>query len=428
MVKLDANPDFGIENTMTVDTAGAGDTNLLDSLYASESTTADPEKVTAIKDGADDKDGAMGPDGKADPTKLAGKEDKVPENIATDPTALTDFLTQEEGDPPVDETLSDVSTTATDTTEPPVDTGSDDPSADGNEIAFDSLANELANQGVFTRMEGEEESINVATPEEFLQRFKDEQQRGAQDIISNFLGQFGQDRQDAFQAIYVNGADPKEYFSQSAKIENYANMDLTVEINQEKIVRDTLSKQEWESEDIQSEIDKLKNYGDLEEASKRYHKALIKNEKKELQQKTLDAQEETQFKQAQKEKYVENVRTVLTEKLKAKEFDGIPLNMKTANELQDFLLVDKWRTESGETLTDFDKSILELKRPENHASKVKIALLLKLLESDPTLSTIQKRGVSTKSSQLFKDVARQKTTEKRTVANNKKPANSWFQK
>ena len=52
---------------------------------------------------------------------------------------------------------------------------------------------------------------------------------------------------------------------------------------------------------------------------------------------------------------------------------------------------------------------------------------MKLLEKDPTLSTIQKRGVSTKSSQLFKDVARQKTTAKRAVANKKQPAKRWFQ-
>ena len=142
----------------------------------------------------------------------------------------------------------------------------------------------------------------------------------------------------------------------------------------------------------------------------------------------MDAQQATIQKQAQKDEYVTNVRDVLSEKLKAKEFDGIPLNPKIANELQDFLLVDKWKTESGETLTDFDKNILDLKRPENHANKVKIALLLKLLENDPTLSTIQKRGVSTKSSELFKSVARQKTVTKRVAADNKQPAQSWFQK
>jgi hypothetical protein len=111
--------------------------------------------------------------------------------------------------------------------------------------------------------------------------------------------------------------------------------------------------------------------------------------------------------------------------LKTKEFDGIPLNPKLASELQDFLLVDKYKTPSGETLTDFDKTILELKRPENHATKVKVGLLLKILEKDPTLSTIQRTGVTKKSTQLFEEVARQ-TSKKPSSGGNAGKANSWF--
>ena len=100
----------------------------------------------------------------------------------------------------------------------------------------------------------------------------------------------------------------------------------------------------------------------------------------------------------------------MQEKLKTKEFDGIPINLTLANELQDFLLVDKWKTPSGETLTDFDRVILDLKKPENHSQKVKIAMLLKMLEKDPTLSTIQKTGVTKQTDRLFAEVARQVST------------------
>jgi len=78
-----------------------------------------------------------------------------------------------------------------------------------------------------------------------------------------------------------------------------------------------------------------------------------------------------------------------------------------ASEIQDFLITEKYKTPSGETLTDFDKTILDLKRPENHTLKVKVALLLKLIEKDPTLSTIQKAGVTKKTDALFQEVARQ---------------------
>src|SRR5690606_22537409 len=113
------------------------------------------------------------------------------------------------------------------------------------------------------------------------------------------------------------------------------------------------------------------------------------------------------------------------EKLKTKEFDGIPLNPKLAGELQDFLITDKYKTPSGETLTEFDRTILDLKRPENHEKKVKVALLLKLLEKDPTLSTIKKKGISQETNTLFSEVARQSKKTSVKTSKQSKPT-SWF--
>jgi len=142
---------------------------------------------------------------------------------------------------------------------------------------------------------------------------------------------------------------------------------------------------------------------------------------KDLEQK---AELALQTKNAMKNQFAQNVDTVLQEKLKAKEFDGIPLNPKLANELHDFLLVDKYTTSTGETLTDFDRAILELKRPENHTMKVKVALLLKILEKDPTLATIQRSGVTKKSEELFANTARQVSRE--ATPTNKARPHSWF--
>jgi hypothetical protein len=168
-----------------------------------------------------------------------------------------------------------------------------------------------------------------------------------------------------------------------------------------------------------------KNYADLESKAIKYHKVLVKKEALKLQQMEQKAEHELQQKTSLRNQYIQNVQQIVQDKLKNKEFDGIPLNPKLANELQDFLLTDKYKTTSGETLTDFDRTILELKRPENHAMKVKVALLLKILEKDPTLSTIQRSAVTKKSDQLFEEVARQ-VVKTRPVNLQQKP-NSWFQ-
>ena len=203
-------------------------------------------------------------------------------------------------------------------------------------------------------------------------------------------------------------------------------MDLSQENNQIAIMKQALADQGFDAEDIDTEVERLQNYGDLESVAAKHHKVLVKKEAQKLNQLEAQAERELQQKQAIKNQYINNVQGILEDRLKAKEFDGIPLNPKLVNELQDFLLVDKWKTPSGETLSDFDITILYLKIPENHAMKVKVGLLLKILEKDPTLSTIQKSGVSKKTDQLFGEVARQVTKAKSSTS---APANknSWFQ-
>ena len=203
-------------------------------------------------------------------------------------------------------------------------------------------------------------------------------------------------------------------------------MDLSQENNQVAVIKQALTDQGFDPEDIDTEVERLKNYGDLETVATKHHKVLVKKEAQKLAQMEQERESQLQQQAAIKQQYVSNVQTILQDKVKTKEFDGIPINPKLAGELQDFLLVDKYKTSSGETLTDFDRTILELKRPENHEMKVKVALLLKILEKDPTLSTIQKTGITKKSNELFGEVARQ--TSKASVKSSKQPSkpNSWF--
>jgi hypothetical protein len=222
-----------------------------------------------------------------------------------------------------------------------------------------------------------------------------------------------------FTAVFVNGADPKTYVGTYNDIVNFAEMDLENENNQEKVVRETYKNLGWENDEIESEIENLRNNFTLESTAKRHHKSLVKNEAKKLADLSEQAKIKTQQKEQYKLQYIQNVENTLREKIKQKSFDGIPVTQKIAEEVHDFLLVDKWKTQSGETLSDFDRAILDLKKPENHQTKVKLALLLKLMEKDPTLSTIQKVGISTQSNKLFDNLARQakSTTTKSSGTN-----------
>jgi hypothetical protein len=414
--------NFSIENTM-----GAGNAELLNDLLAPETSTSSPDDIKEIKD---EEPTTPEPSKKATskpaPAKASGDgEEKKDEEEATK-KSLTDFLMggdEEEESNEEEEASTTQKKKPVAKTEPEETNDSEEESSE--EVSqFTALAKDLVKLGVFSQ--DEDEDIDISTPEEFLERFQEEKKKGAIEVVNNFIGQFGEDYQQAFEAIFVKGVDPKEYFGTYNSVTSFSEMDLSEESNQVAVLKQALTDQGFEPEDITTEIERLKNYGDLESVSQKHHKVLIKKEAAKLQQLEQQSQRELQQKQAVKQQYAQNVQSVLQEKLKIKEFDGIPINPKLATELQDFLLTDKYKTTSGETITEFDRAILELKRPENHEKKVKIGLLLKILEKDPTLSTIQKSGISKKSDQLFGEVARQ-VTKSSVKSSSSNKANSWFQ-
>lgn len=398
---------FGIEDTVEM---GRGNAELLKDLLSPDTSTEDPDKVAPIEE---------------EPKKEPKKEQKVDDDKAkkedvTGDELISSFLgEEEEGEEGEGEEEGEEKPKKEKVAEE-----EEEEEGDEEVSKFSALSKDLLKLGVFTADE-DEEDIDIKSPEEFLERFNAEKKKGAIEIVNNFIGQFGEDYQQAFDAIFVKGVNPKEYLSTYNEIIDFSNLDLSVETNQEKVVRTALADQGFEPEDVDTEVERLKNYGDLEAVATKYNKVMVKKQAIKLKEMEQQAQEEQERKIAIKNQYIQNVQKTLQEKLKEKEFDGIPINPKLANELQDFLLVDKYKTASGETLTDFDRFILELKRPENHPMKVKVGLLLKILKNDPNLSTIQKRGVTKKSDELFTEVARQvtKKQERSKVANK---TNKWF--
>jgi hypothetical protein len=411
--------NFSIENTMEM---GPGGAELLNDLLSPETSTGSPDDLQEIVKNVEDTPPAPKPEvpkGKEIVPKEEGKE-------STGQDLISNFLGDNTGEE--DEEEVDIQPVKKKAPAAEAPKAEDDAPEEGEEVSqFAALSRDLFKLGVFSKEDDDEEDVDISTPEAFLERFQSEKKKGAVEMVQSFIGQFGEDYQQAFDAIFVKGVNPKEYFGTYNNIVSFAELDLAQENNQVAVIKQALADQGFEPEDIDTEVERLKNYGDLESVATKHHKVLVKKEAQKLSQIEQKAEQELQQKQAIKNQYIQNVQQVLQDKLKSKEFDGIPLNPKLANELQDFLLVDKYKTAGGETLTDFDKTILELKRPENHATKVKIALLLKILEKDPTLSTIQKTGISKKSNELFGEVARQVTKAKSSSGSGQSTKqNSWF--
>lgn len=414
--------NFSIQDTMEM---GLGSQELMNDLMGPETSTSNPDDIQEIVKETAPPEPPKAPDvpkgkeivPKADGEQLTGQD------------LISSFLgdnTEEETQEAEPQEVAKPKKTAKLEQAPAAEEQTEEGAEEQEQVSqFTALSRDLFKLGVFSKDE-DEEDVAIDTPEAFLERFQNEKKKGAIEMVNSFIGQFGEDYQQAFDAIFVKGVNPKEYFGTYNNVVSFAEMDLSQENNQVAVIKQALADQGFEPDDINTEVERLKNYGDLENVATKHHKVLVKKEAQKLAQMEQKAEQELQQKQAIKNQYINNVQQVLQEKLKSKEFDGIPINPKLASELQDFLLVDKYKTASGETLTDFDRTILELKRPENHATKVKVALLLKILEKDPTLSTIQRTGVTKKSNELFGEVARQVTKAKSTTSAQQPKTNSWF--
>ncbi len=357
-------------------------------------STADPKDVKAT----DKKDKTDKAEDKPAPNNLPGFEDDTDETDETETGTEKDKKTEAQTDEKVDET----------------DTGSEEANV------FSTLSKELFQMGIFTKDEDEDE-VEIDSPEDFASRWDYEAGKKASDKLQSYLSGQGEEKLKWFDDIYNKGISPRAYMESLVKIEDFSKLDLTKEDNQEKVVREGLKQQGFEPEDIDAEVTKLKNIGELEATSGRYHKVLVKREGQRIENLRLEAEQKKANEQRSREQYRVAITQLLNQKIKDKDFDGFPVNQQIATETFDSLYNYKYTLASGEPLTQFDKDIIDLKA--NPEMKLKVGLFLNMLKKDPTLSALKKKAVSKESNTLFNELNRKKKTA--TATNGE--VTSWFQ-
>jgi hypothetical protein len=303
-----------------------------------------------------------------------------------------------------------------------IDTSSEEDSEGESEVnRFQELAQEFVDLGILSLDEDEE--LNIASGEELASRLEKEHKKSAANIIEKFLGRFGEDYKEAFDAIFVKGVNPKEFFQTASQIYEFENMDMTEVENQRLVFRQHYKNLGLDESRIESKLQKAEDYGDLEDDARDFHKVLVQKEKDKKEQLLYKQEQDNKRKLAQKQHYVQSVNQILSAKLQSKDFDGIPVDANTARETFAFLTEDRYQTPDGEILTEFDKYFLDLKKPENYEKRVKLAILAQLIETDPTLSKIQKKAITKESNKLFgrviKHTDKQKTPQQRKIEEDK---------
>lgn len=274
------------------------------------------------------------------------------------------------------------------------------------ENSYVELYKDMLNLGIFSQKEGEQPAT---TGQELLARFQEEGQMRATQWLDDFLGRFGDDRKELFQAIYMNGVDPEEYIPVYNQVQKMEGLDLTVEENQKRVYREYYSRLGWDAEKIEKRLQRTIDNGGLEEEVPDLHELLISQDKQAMADMEAEQQNRLAAQQRQDQEYKVGIQKALTEALKNKEIKGIPITEKRAREAFDFLYTPKYKTPNGQLLTEFDKFILESKRPENLQTR----LLITLLQLDGfDFKNVKKQAISEESKELFNSLATKVTKDK----------------
>lgn len=387
---------FGIEETQLL-----GDYESADAFLSG----ADP-----ITGDADDLEDADDKEEKADPKKpvkkvVVKKEEEVKEDEeeeVTDPFAEDEKEEEEETEEEEDEEEEDENKEGGENK-----TDKEDKNPKNN---FKSLADDLFRLGVFTQQEDEPE---LETGQDLLQRFQMQGQLNATAWLDNFLGRFGDDRKELFDAIFINGVDPQGYLPVYNQVQEFERLDLTSVDNQKVVYREFYKRAGLKPETIEKNLAKSLDYGDLEDTITELHEQIVEQDKDSLAQQKIERDVAEANKKRADADYKNSLQKILGEKLKTREFKGIPLTEQRAKEAIDFLHTPKYKTANGQLLTEFDKFILESKKPENIENRILIALM-KMDNFD--FSKIEKKGVSKETNELFTSLAQKVTKQKtRTV-------------
>jgi hypothetical protein len=189
-------------------------------------------------------------------------------------------------------------------------------------------------------------------------------------------------------------------------------MDLSIVDNQKQVVRLHLRSLGLDEAKISAKIEKLENYQDLEEEARDLHVTLVAKEKQTLDLKQQERKQELARKAAMEQEHQQAVSKIITDKMKVKDYDGIPFDEKTARSVAEYMLEKKWQLADSQ-ISDFEKEVLDLSRPENRERQVKIALIMHLLKSDPTLSRLQRKAVTKEADKIFSFLQREDSTAKK---------------
>ena len=158
-----------------------------------------------------------------------------------------------------------------------------------------------------------------------------------------FFESLPQELQYAAKYVADGGQDLKSLFKALASVEEVRELDPAKEDDRESIVRQYLQARGESDEDIEEEINTIKDLGTLEKKARQYKPKLDQMQEQIVQRQLADQESRKQQQQEAAETYMQNV----FEALRPAEINGLKLDKKTQAQLYSGLVQPQYPSISG---------------------------------------------------------------------------------
>jgi hypothetical protein len=214
-----------------------------------------------------------------------------------------------------------------------------------------STASKLIEKGMMFPFDDEKnlEDYTEAEWEELLiANFEDRENRLQQEVPKQFFQSLPKELQHAYEYIAQGGTDLKGMFKALASAREVTELDIESIEGQEQAIRAYYQATNFGTpEEIEEEIESLKDRDELETRAQRYKPRLDKMEEQYVQQKVQQQAQAKAQQEAQAKNYQDSIYNVLA----PGELNGVTLDSKTQNMLFAGLVQPNYPSVSGKPTT-----------------------------------------------------------------------------
>jgi hypothetical protein len=351
-----------------------------------------------------------------DTDPLDGLEDTTPDpnkNIAPDILNGEDFdpLEDEEDLPlPKDDepepTPTPTSTPKEDEEEEEEEELTDDEESDN---PFEVFAKGLAQAGILD-LEDEENQVETWDEKNFIdvmEKTVDNRMWAKMEELA--METYGEAGVKLIEDIFINKVPVPQYLQMFSNEQTVENVDLSEEINQERIFRLYLAKTGMDDDEIEDQLSYARDNDRLESYAQKYQVKLVEKMQEERQRLSQEAEIRMQDMQKREEERQELYAKTLEESVKSGEIQGYPINNNDAEELFSFVLDKPHVLPNGQRISDFEYRLATMRQEDPK----KFLAVARLVQKDLDLTPIKKKAVSEETNSIFKGLkTKTKTSSK----------------